>query len=84
MLSPEALSIPIFWGQGKEDEIIYPALVERSLKFMKAELGLPEAARDAPENGGLLFNAYEGLEHAAGPQELRELVEWLRRVVPHR
>jgi len=49
---------------------------------MKSELHIPEAAPDAPQDGGLSFKAYDGLEHALNDQELENLGPWLSKVIP--
>ncbi|EMD40368.1 hypothetical protein CERSUDRAFT_110964 [Gelatoporia subvermispora B] len=82
MVSDHYKSVPIFWGHGKEDPLIRYEYGVRSIEFLKSTLGIPTAAPDALEKGGLIFHSYEGLEHSTNMQELSDLKEWLKKVLP--
>ena len=75
-------TVPIFWGHGKDDYTVKYILGLRSAEMLRKAVGIPQGARDAPQNGGLIFYAYDGLQHSTSPQELHDLKEWLRKVIP--
>jgi len=75
-------SIPIFWAQGTTDEIVTVERATSSVEYLKTALGIPDAALDAPEKGGIDFHSYEGLGHSRCPRELDDLKNWLKRVLP--
>ena len=82
MFAPHTRNVPIFWGHGAADPLIPLQFGVRSAETLKSELQIPEAAPDAPQNGGLGFHTYEGVDHSASYEELRDLVQWLARVIP--
>ncbi|KAH9948745.1 Phospholipase/carboxylesterase/thioesterase [Amylocystis lapponica] len=82
MFSPPTKSVPIFWGHGTEDPVISFQRGVRSVEFLKSTLHFADATADAPQNGGINFNAYDGLPHSTSDQELRDLTEWLKKVLP--
>ena len=51
-------------------------------EYLKTQLGIkiPDASELKPV--GIDFHGYEGLPHSAGEQELEDLQEWLKKVVP--
>jgi predicted esterase len=85
MCSRHAQSIPIFWGHGTADPLINIELGRKSVEFLKTDLGLPQPPHDAPDAAalkGVTFMEYPGLQHGAGPQELSDLKEWIKKVLP--
>lgn len=73
---------PWFWGHGEDDPLVEFSSGVRSADFLKKELGIPPADAAAPEKGGLLFNSYEDVPHSTSNEELRDLKEWLKKVLP--
>ena len=64
-LAPEASRTPFFLAHGTADAVIpYPAAI--SAKDALAKLGIPAA-----------FHAYQGMSHTVGPEETRDLSDWL-------
>lgn len=52
--------------------------------FLKNEVGIktveePKAATRTP---GLAFHAYDGLTHSVSEEEVDDLKDWLRKVIP--
>lgn len=84
MSSPHASSIPIFWGHGTADPLVTFKIGSASVDFLKTTLNLPTvpAAPDAATLKGVMFRQYEGLQHGAAPEELAELKNWLKRILP--
>ncbi|KAJ6626953.1 Phospholipase/carboxylesterase [Mycena sp. CBHHK59/15] len=80
LASPHVASVPIFWGHGTSDPMISYSLGQKSVNFLTSELGLPTAATG--EVNGVSFNTYEGMSHSIGPQELKDLGNWLKKVLP--
>jgi len=83
MATPVNTATPMFWGHGKDDPLIKFNLCVRSVDFLKQELGIPAAEAGAPEKGGLAFHSYEDLPHSTNNEELRDLKDWLKRVLPN-
>ncbi|KAI0940286.1 hypothetical protein AcV5_001435 [Taiwanofungus camphoratus] len=82
MASPHIKSLPIFWGHGKRDPLVKYPLGVRSVEFLKSQLGVLPAASDSPQAGGICFNSYDGLPHSTNNEELRDLLAWLKKVLP--
>lgn len=82
MASPYIKSLPIFWGHGKRDPLVKYPLGVRSVEFLKSQLGVLPAASDSPQAGGICFNSYDGLPHSTNNEELRDLLAWLKKVLP--
>jgi hypothetical protein len=85
MCSSHASSIPIFWGHGTADPLVTFDIGRTSVDFLKTALGLPQVPPDAPDAAtlkGVMFMQYPGLQHGAAPQELVDLKEWFKKVLP--
>ncbi|OCH94523.1 Phospholipase/carboxylesterase [Obba rivulosa] len=82
MASDHCKFVPIFWGHGKDDPLIKFEYGVNSVEYLKSALGIPIVAPDAPEKGGISFHSYDGVEHSTSTQELGDLKNWLKRVVP--
>ena len=74
--------MPIFWGHGKSDPLIKFKWGESSVEWLKTQVGIPEASPDEPQEGGILFRAYEGLDHSVAEEELDDIQKWLKAVSP--
>ncbi|TFK25923.1 lysophospholipase I [Coprinopsis marcescibilis] len=81
MTSDHAKSIPIFWGQGKQDELIRPALSKLSVEFVKNELGFAYASSQT-EATGVAYKQYNGVGHSVNDQELADLKAWIKNAIP--
>ncbi|EPQ58937.1 Phospholipase/carboxylesterase [Gloeophyllum trabeum ATCC 11539] len=84
MLSPHAKSVPIFWGHGTSDPVVKYQFATDSLDFMKSQLEIITIDRKlaSPTSGGVVFNPYPGMGHSTSQQELDDLREWLKLVLP--
>ncbi|KAJ7462157.1 Phospholipase/Carboxylesterase-domain-containing protein [Mycena latifolia] len=81
MASEHATSIPIFWGHGTADPLVKFDLAERSVDFLKKNIGIPEAPSTG-ELKGLSFNAYRGVGHSTNEKELDDLKAFLNKALP--
>ncbi|KZT70330.1 Phospholipase/carboxylesterase [Daedalea quercina L-15889] len=82
MATPNILQTPLFWGHGEDDPLIeFQSMGLASIQFLKNELGIKPADPQAPEKGGLTFFSYEDLPHSTSTEELRDLQEWLKRIM---
>ncbi|KAJ7064708.1 lysophospholipase I [Mycena amicta] len=77
MVSPHARSIPIFWGHGTSDPLVTYQLGRVCADFLIQEIGVPAGA---PE--GLDFHTYKDLPHTICDEELLDVVQWLKRIIP--
>jgi len=85
MSSPNASSIPIFWGHGTADPLVTFQIGKTSVEFLKTNIGLSavtSGASDAATLEGVMFKEYPGLQHGASPRELVDLKEWLKKILP--
>ncbi|EPQ58936.1 Phospholipase/carboxylesterase [Gloeophyllum trabeum ATCC 11539] len=84
MVSPHAKSVPIFWGHGTSDPLIKYQFALDSLEFMKSNLEINTIERKSasPNSGGVVFNSYPGIGHSTSQQELDDLREWLKQMLP--
>ncbi|KAI0268305.1 Phospholipase/Carboxylesterase-domain-containing protein [Gloeopeniophorella convolvens] len=85
MRADHASSIPVFWGHGISDPLVTYPLGVASVEFLKSELGLPTASvdtADAEPPNGIAFHSYRGLGHSSAPEELADLMHWLKKVIP--
>ena len=80
MFSDHARKIPIFWGHGTHDPLVTFEMATTSTNFLTQKAGIKTATPEDPT--GLEFHAYEGLVHSADPEELKDLSNWLKRVIP--
>jgi predicted esterase len=85
MCTSHAPSTPIFWGHGTADPLVTFKIGRTSVEFLKTTLGFPAAPSDVPDAAalkGVMFKEYAGLQHGASPQELVDLKEWLKKILP--
>jgi phospholipase/carboxylesterase len=61
----EALKPPVFWGRGTRDQIISPALIERTEVWL-------------PAHANATTRIYEDLAHGVSIDELNDITEFLR------
>lgn len=80
MASPHANSIPIFWGHGKSDPLVKVGLAKTSVDFLVDQLGLRRC--EGKEVNGISYKTYNGLVHSACPEELADLLDWLKKIIP--
>ncbi|KAJ7293864.1 Phospholipase/carboxylesterase [Mycena rebaudengoi] len=81
LATSHAASVPIFWGHGSADPMISYSLGRQSADFLTSEISIPTAPATG-EATGLSFNTYQGMAHSIGPQELKDLGTWLKKLVP--
>ena len=85
MCSQHASSIRIFWGHGIADPLVTYQQGRTSVDFLKTTLSLSAVTAeesDAPALKGVLFKSYAGLQHGAAPEELNDLKDWLKMILP--
>ena len=85
MCSEHASSTPIFWGHGIADPLVTYKIGSSSVDFLKTALGFSAVTAegsDAAALKGVLFKSYAGLQHGAAPEELNDLTEWLKKILP--
>jgi predicted esterase len=85
MCSENASSTPIFWGHGTADPLVTYKIGSSSVEFLKTALGISAVTAegsDAAALKGVLFKSYAGLQHGAAPEELNDLTEWLKKILP--
>ena len=83
MLSPFATSLPIFWGIGTADELVSHSYSAACVQYLTSELGLSSTAEDDPWGTvGVHFESYQDMPHTIGPQELQDVYDWLKEVIP--
>jgi predicted esterase len=86
MCSKHSTSTPIFWGHGTADPLVTYKIGSSSVDFLKTTVGLSAATAegsDASALKGVLFKSYAGLQHGAAPEELSDLTEWLKKILPN-
>ncbi|KAL7421266.1 hypothetical protein Q5752_004151 [Cryptotrichosporon argae] len=72
-----AKDTPVFWGHGKDDDVVQYQYGVRSIEFLK-KLGFPAVpAGEAFRRPGLRFESYDALAHSSSPRELEDLRAWL-------
>jgi len=89
LISPHALTMPVFWGHGTDDPLVRYNLGRRSAEILKDQVGLAlrwgnkgEAERLAFGSAGISFLGYDGILHATCSKERADLKEFLKRVIP--
>ncbi|KAF9266259.1 Phospholipase/carboxylesterase [Marasmius fiardii PR-910] len=81
IISPHALSVPIFWGHGSADILVTHELVEKSLELLES-LGVEVRRGSKDVSWGVAFNIYNGLSHETNTSELSDLQHWLKNAIP--
>jgi lysophospholipase-1 len=79
MVSPNATSIPIFWGTGSVDPLVKAQFAKDSSDFLIEQLGIPVAKPGGL--GGLSYNIYEGMGHITVPKELEDLKAFIKKAI---
>jgi len=82
MASPNASSIPVFWGHGSVDPLVKAEYSKTSSEFLVHQLGMPIASSEDVKKG-LSYHVYDGIGHTATPKELADLKEWIKKVIPN-
>jgi predicted esterase len=72
--------MPIFWGHGSDDPLVKLKLSNDAVDFLANVVGIPRAKPN--ELLGVDHRIYQGLGHSACPQELDDLREFIKRVIP--
>lgn len=79
-MNDHAKKIPIFWGHGISDPLVKYTWAQRSVDFLKSDLGIGPVSGDSPS--GLEFHGYRGLTHSASDEELEHLQAWMKKIIP--
>jgi len=79
LLRSPATTLPIFWGHGKDDQLVPLSIGELSKEELKT-VGVSETKE--PGEPGILFNVYPNLAHSADMQEIKDWANWLKKVIP--
>jgi hypothetical protein len=61
--------------------MINHSLGRLSADYLTSVIGVPTAP-DTGEAEGLTFKTYNGMSHSIGPQEVKDLAAWLRKILP--
>ncbi|KAH9927302.1 Phospholipase/carboxylesterase [Fomitopsis serialis] len=83
LLHASNIHTPIFWGHGRNDPLVTYEMGMWSIQYMRTEYGLTDADPDAPEKGGLALHIYDAV-HTVPDEELEDVKEWVKRVLPAR
>lgn len=59
-------------AHGTDDSVIDHSKAQKSVKYLSEELGLKENVE---------WKSYRGLEHSLGRDEMRDFVDWLKKVL---
>jgi predicted esterase len=81
LVSPHAPTVPIFWGQGRQDPLVKYELASASADTLSKMLDIPVTS-NTNEVGGISFNVYEGIGHTTNQKELDDLRAWITRLLP--
>ncbi|KAG1755375.1 Phospholipase/carboxylesterase/thioesterase [Suillus lakei] len=82
-ISPHAKSVPVFWGHGTADAVIYYKVGELSVELLQDQLGIVKhSAHDQLGAPGINFRSYERMGHASCKKEMEDLVTFLGSVIP--
>jgi predicted esterase len=80
MMSPDALSTPIFWGHGTADQLVLLDFSKKSVELLTTEMGM---IRGRPDTfGGLSYHLYDGIGHTTTQKELEDLKTFVKNAVP--
>ncbi|KAK7452781.1 hypothetical protein VKT23_012184 [Stygiomarasmius scandens] len=79
MILPEALSKPFFWGHGEADGLMKYEFATESIALLK-DAGVT-ISNEIVEKG-VTFKSYPGLEHSVDMGELRDVMAWIKKVIP--
>ncbi|KAG1752476.1 Phospholipase/carboxylesterase/thioesterase [Suillus paluster] len=82
-IAPHAKSVPVFWGHGTSDAVVYYRLAELSVEFLVGQLGITKhSAHDKVGAPGINFESYEWMGHASCKKEMEDLATFLESVIP--
>lgn len=82
-ISPHAKSIPVLWGHGTADAVIYHKVGEDSVELLQDQLGIVRhSAHDQLGTPGISFRSYERMGHASCKKEMEDLTTFLRSIIP--
>jgi len=82
-ISPHAKSIPVLWGHGTADAVIYYKVGEVSVELLQDQLGIVKhTAHDQLGTPGINFQSYERMGHTSCEKEMEDLVTFLGSVLP--
>jgi predicted esterase len=81
MMTDSARNLPIFFGHGTDDSVVQFRFGQASYEMLQGKpFKFPLATDD--EVKGLTWKEYAGMDHGSSPQELRDLEQWLLKVIP--
>ncbi|KAI6039825.1 Alpha/Beta hydrolase protein [Pisolithus marmoratus] len=81
MIAQHARSLPIFWAQGDVDSLVPTKLVDQSVNLLTS-LGISLLRQEEFGKPGITFVAYAGLGHSSCQDELRDMGQFMSRVIP--
>lgn len=81
LITQHARSLPIFWAHGDADSLAPTKLVDQSVDFLTS-FGISRLEQEEFGKPGLAFVTYAGLGHSSSPDELRDMGQFMSRVVP--
>lgn len=81
MMSESARNVPIFFGHSIDDPVVKYEWGRKSFEALKGKpFKFPEATEESVK--GLTWKEYHNLGHGSGIEEINDLAQWLKRVVP--
>ncbi|KAG6850927.1 hypothetical protein H0H93_006753 [Arthromyces matolae] len=81
LASPNAPSIPVFYGHGSIDPLVKPEMCKASADFLASELKIPRSSTRRAADG-LSYAVYEGMGHTTNAEELGDLKAWIISALP--
>lgn len=80
MMSDHARTLPIFMGHGTADPVVAFQHGQNSAEYLTLDCGFKKATEEALV--GVTFKSYDSLGHQSSPEELTDVAEFLRNVIP--
>jgi lysophospholipase I len=70
-------------AHGTADPLLRFQLGKQSSEMLIDEFGWKKEDFSVDKPAGLIFKSYSGMQHSACPEEISDLKEWLRKVIPN-
>lgn len=80
MMSDYARTLSIFIGHGTADPVVAFQYGQKSAEHLTSDCGIKKATEESLV--GVTFKSYDSMGHQSAPQELRDVAEFLQKVIP--
>ena len=80
MMSDYARTLSIFIGHGTADPVVAFQYGKKSAEYLTSDCGIKKATEEGLV--GVTFKSYDSMGHQSTPQELRDVAEFLQKVIP--